>query len=301
MKRAHIIPPAAPATTASPAPEYISYQKAKKILSERIGATPEEISLWAWLKKCHGGFDPYSSCKPASYGNAAEPQRLNPPTHDQVSAGDSMSLWLASAYFRKTDIEEFDPVRAGRFISWPDLLKKWQAHGLTENETLIKVRGLIDNDAIDEPMAPIFGLTQISWSGLAPIDWALFKLEQIEAIEKQDFPADNAEIGDSLENTDGDTVQSTQGEIANIKIGNNLRAVYAAWVAAKAKRLVTFEDTRATLANKIKDLALTNGYYSESENHLSLDSFIAMIPAGTTGIRGKNGRKKQQKQIGMPI
>lgn len=167
--------------------DYISFQIARAMLEKRLSATSGEIAMWAWFGKRNGGFDPFTSCKPAPYGNATEPPRLYPPAPAQVSARDCSSLWLAGAYFRKTDIEGFDPAEVGRFISWGDLLTRWQTHGLSEAEVLMKVRGLIDYDEIDDAVAPIFGLTELEGSNLAPKEWALFKREQIEAIEKRDF------------------------------------------------------------------------------------------------------------------
>lgn len=166
--------------------KYIPFHLASQALASRLGATPEEVSLWAWFGKHHGGLNPFRSSRPAPYGDAQMPLPLNPPTHDQVSAGEGSSLWLAGAYFRKADIEGFDPAAAGRFISWPDLVARWEARGLSAAEVLMKVRSLVASDQIDEPVAPIFGASD----GLAPQDWAMFRREQIEAIEDHEFPTD---------------------------------------------------------------------------------------------------------------
>jgi hypothetical protein len=80
-----------------------------------------------------------------------------------------------------------------------------------------------------------------------------------------------------------------------LRMGTNPRKDYEIWVAWQAKQLVLSGDTRETLAIRIRELARERGYFSEQFEPLEIASFVKMIPAGTTGTRAKNGRKKSRK------
>ncbi|MCX7178621.1 MAG: hypothetical protein NTX56_07555 [Proteobacteria bacterium] len=188
--------------------DYISFQIAKTMLADSLSATAEEVAMWAWLGPSCGGLAPFADNVPpgfrqAEIGSKSEiphhafdaainedelsPPLLYPPDPSEVGINDTWATWLTNAYFQKTEIDEFDPTTAGRFISWSALAKRWQERGLSENESWDKVCGKIRNDELMD-MAPIFGGTELDKEAGAPKNWVMFPLEQIEAIEAQDFP-----------------------------------------------------------------------------------------------------------------
>lgn len=200
--------------------DYISFQKAVAMLAARLSATREEVALWAWLGKRHGGLDAYDS--PKRYNGSASPV-LPSPTPDQVCDGDRPWTWLFNSYFLKQEIESFDPAKGmGRFISWGDLLTRWQAYGLDEDEVRAKVRGRASGEDV-VALAPIFGSMGMEKEEekeaepdksriYGPDAWAMFSLTGIETIETRDFPGT---AGRAVEVDGSETATITESETKN--------------------------------------------------------------------------------------
>jgi hypothetical protein len=207
--------------------DYISFQKASAMLADRLSATREEVALWAWFGKRLGGFDAYVSPMPAPCRKMEgcgdySPSRCDgfaPPLQygyppDRVCDDDKPWTWLADAYFLEHDIESFSPAKAGRYISWNDLLTRWQAYGLDEDEISIKVRGRIHDDELTD-IAPLFGGTVIGSETGAPPSWAMFPQADIDAIEVREFShIRNRLPGADTNGTAGGAVKVGAGETA---------------------------------------------------------------------------------------
>lgn len=180
--------------------DYVSFQRACVMLAEKLTATREEVALWAWLGKRCGGIAAYSSPRPSTCSNADGCDRFKPehcgsfaPSPQYAHIPDDLEEhtapweWLTDAYFLRREVESFNPSQVGRYISWGELLARWEAYGLTENDVLSKVRGRIHDDELTD-MAPIFGGTRIGSETGAPSSWAMFPRADVEAIEARDFP-----------------------------------------------------------------------------------------------------------------
>lgn len=254
--------------------DYISFQKASAMLTDRLTApraTREEVALWAWFGKRHGGIDAYVS--PKRYNGSAPPV-LPSPTPDQVCDGDRPWTWLFSAYFLKQEIESFDPTKGmGRFISWGDLLIRWQAYGLDEDEVRAKVRERSSGEDV-VALAPIFGAAgtetreekEADPGGIyAPDAWAMFPLAAVEAIEAQELP----HIRNSLPNADeGGTPGSVSDAGTRETATNNVHRIKRSALIAKYQReWPTIEnDLRHSDENGLRKAAKLedHGYWNES-------------------------------------
>ncbi len=257
---------------------YISFQKASEILAKRLSATKSEIAMWAWLgelsnRQSLDGLAAFanhapSTCCRADYCHefdpsrcaALPPPRLHTPNYDVASKNDDVWLWLSGAYFLETTIDEFDPIRAGRFISWCDLLVRWRARGLSEGEVLEKVRQRIVGDGELTDMNPIFGRTEISGANGVPKESAMFELEKIQAIEERDFPIDGeiSAVEGSPIVVAGDT--AVYAQIVRIKRAALITRYQREWPAIE-------DDLRHSNENGLRDAAkLPNqhGYWNEA-------------------------------------
>src|SRR4051794_11877493 len=93
--------------------EYLHYLRARAILEERLGANPQEIAMWTWLRKKlgdkpAGGIDGYLD--PALHDG-------HPPRFQFTEDTDGRFAYLdqlMKCFYRLDDLHEFEP--QDRFI-----------------------------------------------------------------------------------------------------------------------------------------------------------------------------------------
>ena len=159
---------------------YVAYPKAMHQLTERIGATPEELAAWICLGPKDGGI--------AAYLNANE---LDPPPRFHFSVGSDDHDYvspLMACWFRADEIARFDP--ADRYITGSTLIERWS--GRPGLKALGFVRAKIRESRLLD-LHPIYGGTQGTFSEEAsfpPLTTGLFPLSQVEMIEAEDFAID---------------------------------------------------------------------------------------------------------------
>lgn len=176
-----------------PHEEYVAYPKAATLLSDSIGATPEEVAAWIWLTPKHGGLD--------AYRNANE---LMPPPrffYDVLLHEDGDYLKpLMGCWFSKAEIDQFRPRE--RFLTGTALITRWSS-------SVSHPRAFIEAKIAESRLCsihPIFGGTREQFQNdeaFPPLDTGLFSLTEIKQIESQDFhaadvPVQPAEAGANL-------------------------------------------------------------------------------------------------------
>lgn len=155
---------------------YVAYPKAMDQLSQRIGATPEEMAAWIFMTPQHGGL--------AAYKNANE---LNPAPRfffGEVPESHDYMAPLMSCWFKTKDIERFNPT--DRFITGAALMLKWgKRPGLKPFDFIL---AKIAESRLDD-LHPIYGGTRggSGDEGLPPLESGLFCLANVEQIEAEDF------------------------------------------------------------------------------------------------------------------
>lgn len=111
-----------------------------------------------------------------------------------------------------------------------------------------------------------------------------------EAPKVSDGDTPNA-VSDSARAKAPDAATSDPKEI---RCGSNPAKVYRAWIAEQAAKLCKPGDILATLGECIKKEADERNYRNESGDPIPVGTIIKWIPKGTTGGRGKNGRKPKK-------
>lgn len=155
--------------------DYIAYPKAMRILSEGLGATPEELAAWIFLGLSDGI---------AAYRNANE---LDPPPRfhfDSFMGEDYLSPMMA-CWFREDDIDKFEP--ADRYITGAALVERWSNQPGIKPLAFIRAK-IAESRLLD--IHPTFGGTQGTHSeetGFPPLEAGLFALSDIKCIEAEDF------------------------------------------------------------------------------------------------------------------
>ncbi|MEM5427200.1 hypothetical protein [Cupriavidus oxalaticus] len=94
-----------------------------------------------------------------------------------------------------------------------------------------------------------------------------------------------------LDASDEQTGDSQNGEVPRLAVGRNSRTAVMAYVAHKARQLREGRDRLPNLAGKILDTM--KGCQNERGEEYSVATIVRMIPAGATGGRAKNGRRKK--------
>jgi hypothetical protein len=158
--------------------KYIPYLVAQKLLTERIGATLDELAGWIWLGPNDGGI--------AAYLNANE---LDPPPRFFYSVpegqGHDYLAPLMACWFREDDVVNFEPT--DRFITGRALIERWSKHPAIRPEAYIRAK-IRELSLVD--IHPIFGGTQGTFSSedfFPPIEAGLFVLSDVEEIEASEF------------------------------------------------------------------------------------------------------------------
>ena len=171
---------APPTPPASPV-RYIAYPKAMKLLTKRLGATPEELAAWVFIGQEDGGL--------AAFRNANE---LDPPRKfyfDPGSGNDFDYLSpLMACWFKEDDISAFEP--ADRYITGKALIERWSKQPGIQAKAFIRAK--IEESRLMD-MHPITGLTRGSNpedTSCPPLELALFETAYVEAIEAEDFGVD---------------------------------------------------------------------------------------------------------------
>lgn len=173
----------APATPPASPVRYIAYPKAMKLLTKRLGATPEELAAWVFIGKADGGL--------TAFLNANE---LDPPPQFNyclcVGMGDNSDYLspLMACWFREIDIAQFEPGQ--RYITGKALIERWSKQSGIQPKAFIRAK-ITESRLMD--MHPITGLTRGSNpedTTSPPLEMALFDLAHVEAIEAEDFGVD---------------------------------------------------------------------------------------------------------------
>lgn len=159
--------------------EYIAYPRAMKRLRERLGATPEEVAAWVFWGETQGGL--------VAYTNANE---LDPPPKFGFfyTMGDDYISPLMACWFRRDDIEAFEPDE--RYITGKALIERWSKEPDIEPKAFVQAK--IEESRLRH-MHPNFGGTRATWpeqESFPPMESGLFALSRVEAIEADDFGAD---------------------------------------------------------------------------------------------------------------
>lgn len=178
----------APATPPVAPVRYIAYPKAMKLLTRRLGATPEELAAWVFMGPRHGGL--------AAYRNANE---LDPPPRFHFWTGNADPDYLAplmACWFKEDDISAFEPT--DRYITGKVLVERWSQHPGVEPEAFILAK-IAESRLLD--LHPIYGGTQSIFPehvAFPPMESGLFVLAQVEAIEAEDFGADGEHVNPAV-------------------------------------------------------------------------------------------------------
>jgi hypothetical protein len=114
------------AAASNAANEYVHYLITREILRQRLGATPEEIAIWAWLGAESGGLDGYLD--PRHFGvryASARTGELQPPRFNFVDDGSDLDYraQMMQCHFHRDQIDAFQP--ADRFLTYGAVLERW--------------------------------------------------------------------------------------------------------------------------------------------------------------------------------
>jgi hypothetical protein len=205
-----------------PAPkiDYIAFPKAMKILTDRLGATTEELAAWIFIGPDTGGI--------AAYRNANE-QNPAPRFFFNYTMGTDHLPPLMACWFRKEDITHFEPT--DRYITGEALIERWSKQPDLHTEAFIRAK--IDESRLSDIRLTFEG-TQKYFSDtiFPPLSAGLFVLSKVEQIEAEDFGVDeirNAVPSDSsLENVDPAkpiVVVSSQNQCAVFIAMTELKAI----------------------------------------------------------------------------
>jgi hypothetical protein len=155
-------------------PNYIAIPIARKLLSDRLGATLEEMAAWVWLGPKIGGL--------AAYVNANELEPAPRFYFDYYMGKDYLDPLMA-CWFKEDDIANFQP--KDRFITGMALIERWRES--LGNQTEAYIRAKITESRLQD-MHPIKGGTQWSFGrGYPPKKTALFEMSRVKEIEEADF------------------------------------------------------------------------------------------------------------------
>lgn len=155
-----------------PTEGYVAFPRALQILTDRLGATREELAAWIFIGPQDGGI--------AAYINANE---LTPPPrfHFSHDMGPDFVAPMMACWFNLTEIQKFTP--ADRYITGKALLDRWKGLSSIDPSAFIRAKigesRLIDihptmGSALGDPRNPDYTS-------------ALFVLSHIEEVEEHDF------------------------------------------------------------------------------------------------------------------
>lgn len=158
----------------APTTGYIAFPKAMKILTDRLGVTPEELAVWIFMGPDTGGI--------AAYRNANE---LKPPPrfYFDCCMGEDYLSPLMACWFRQDDIDRFDP--ADRYITGAALIERWGKSQAIQPEAYILAK-IAESRLTD--IHPTFGGTRGTHddTSFPPLSAGLFALNHIEQVEAED-------------------------------------------------------------------------------------------------------------------
>lgn len=159
----------------TPTTAYVAFPKAMKILTDRLGATPEELAAWIFMGPDTGGI--------AAYRNANE--LTSPPRfYFDCFMGEDYLSPLMACWFRQDDIGRFDP--AARYITGAALIERWSNQPGLRAEAFIHAK-IAESRLLD--IHPTFGGTRGTHdddTSFPPLSAGLFAMNHIEQIEGED-------------------------------------------------------------------------------------------------------------------
>jgi hypothetical protein len=154
--------------------KFIPYMVAFKRLSDRVGATHDEMAMWVWLSDRNGGLHAYTNAN----------ELVPPPDFYFMNFGEAGDYVadLMCTWFLETDIESFNPKK--RYITGAALIQRWGEQLGTKLNAYVKAK-IAESVLLD--MHPHVGITQWDDSvSSASRDSALFELEQVLGIEEEE-------------------------------------------------------------------------------------------------------------------
>lgn len=161
---------------ASAACNFIAYPKAMQSLSERFGATPDELAIWIFLGPDLGGI--------AAYLNANE--LPDPPRfYFSYFIGKDYLAPMMACWFRQDEIDGFEP--KDHYITGKQLIERWGKLPNIQAEPFIRAK--IAESRLQD-LHPCFGGTRGTFSeqpDFPPLTAGIFALSEIKKIEAEDF------------------------------------------------------------------------------------------------------------------
>lgn len=178
-----------------PTIRYIAFPKAMKLLTERLGASPEEFAAWIWMGPDAGGL--------AAFLNINE---LETPPQFYFNPGVSEDFDYVSplmgCWFREEDINTFVPV--DRYITGKTLIERWSGQPGLKPEAFIRAK-IAESRLLDGH--PIYGCTQGTSpedKDFPPLETGLFVLSHVEEIEAEDLGVESTVLAPPLETVDSE-------------------------------------------------------------------------------------------------
>lgn len=175
------------------AAKYCAYPETAALLANRLNATPGEIAMWIFDGSAKGGLNAYLWVYDHDDGaqfrfSFTEPS-VKPLPEGRVAVTDDnfdYETRIVDCYFVRQKVETFEPRE--RYITAIALNEEWRVHFADDAKMAAFIRGRIHEGLLHD-LHPITGTTQGSFQGqgLAPIEAALFRRSEVNAIEASDF------------------------------------------------------------------------------------------------------------------
>ena len=150
---------------------FIPFLVVKRLLADRLKASPEEIAVWIFLGPQHGGLAAYEHVN-----EFEDPPRF----YFDYTAGPDYLEPLVRCWFKKEEVDRFNP--PDRFVTGQQLINRWSNSVNSVNKFI--EQQIAESRLLD--LHPTFGGTQWTEDGEYPTrESALFELAKIEAIEHE--------------------------------------------------------------------------------------------------------------------
>ena len=172
--------------TGTPSPEnYYSFHQARSLLEKRLDASDREMAAWLFFQqlKAYSHVHHFTTPSRADLSQLA----LTDWSRTDKESPPYINDALAGLFFLREEIDNF--VAPTRYISYSGLIRRWSPYLGSEAMVVATIRSLVSQSRLFD-FAPGLGPTALSSDIVPtpPAEWAMFDLEQIEAIEESDFP-----------------------------------------------------------------------------------------------------------------